>query len=101
MEGVSLPTVGLPRYMRAGDMRGVFRKGCQQSELPLRACILEKEVRYKEALPTVLCPAMSLVRGCVERKDSVPVLRELPAGRGEPRVHHPCSPQSLPPLSCI
>ena len=44
---------------------------------------------------------MSSVRGCVERKDSVPVLRELPPGRGEPRVHHPHphSPCPLYPVS--
>ena len=37
----------------------------------------------------------------MERKDSVPVLRELPPGRGEPRVHHPHphSPCPLYPVS--
>ena len=32
-------------------MRGVFRKGCQQSELSLRVCILEKEVSIRKHFP--------------------------------------------------
>ena len=61
---------------------GISGRASKNSVIPPRTCVVEKEARPKEALPTALFPAMSLVRGWEERNDSIPVLRELPAVGG-------------------
>lgn len=62
--------------------RGISGRASKNSAFPPRKCVVEKEARPKEALPTALFPAMSLVRGWEEGNDSIPVLRELPAVGG-------------------
>lgn len=53
--------------------------------------VVEKEVRFKEALPTALCLVIHSVGGWEDLKGSVPVLREFTVGNwSEPQ------PTSLP-----
>ena len=57
---------------------GILRRTSNNSVLNPRTCVVEKEARPKEALPTAPCPAKSSARGREEEEDSAPVLRELP-----------------------
>ena len=68
--------------MRAAGMEEGFQGGLLRILYFLQERVVEKEARPKEALPTALFPAMSLVRGWEEGNDSIPVLRELPAVGG-------------------
>ena len=61
---------------------GISGRASKNSVFPPRTFVVEKEARAKEALPTALFPAMSLVRGWEEGNNSVPVLRELPSVGG-------------------
>ena len=58
---------------------GILRRAANCSVLLASECVVEKEARLKEALPTALLSDL-LDRAWQDLKDSVSVLRELPAG---------------------
>ena len=59
---------------------GILQRAVNSSIRLPSECVVEKEARFKEALPTALCSVIHSVGGWEDLKGSVPVLRELMIG---------------------